>query len=183
MDRIIGALKDTNELSNTVVMFTSDNGFFRGEHRIPDGKVWFYEPSIRVPLLIRGPGVARGVTRQSLVENIDLAPTILDLAKAKPLRTMDGQSLVPLLTKETTTKPRGLLLEAGGPYSPDRGIRTDRYLYVEYHDGERELYDLATDPDELKNRVTDPAMAKVRADLARRLSVLRTCAGHSSAVG
>jgi arylsulfatase A-like enzyme len=179
VERIIGALDDTGVLDDTVVMFTSDNGYFRGEHRIPDGKVRLYEPSIRVPLLVRGPGVSRGTTRAALVANIDLAPTILDLAGAKALRVMDGRSLVPDLTTETPGPRRAILLESGGPRAPVRGVRTERYVYVEHPTGERELYDLQVDPDELDNRAADPAMADVRTDLAERLDALRTCAGRS----
>jgi N-acetylglucosamine-6-sulfatase len=179
VERIIGALDADGVLDDTVVIFTSDNGFFRGEHRIPDNKVHLYEPSIRVPLLVRGPGVARGTTRDALVANIDLAPTILDLAGATPLRAMDGRSLVPDLATERNGPPRQILLESGTPRDPVRGVRTDRYVYVEHPTGERELYDLDADPDELDNRADDPAMADVRADLAQRLDELRTCAGRS----
>jgi arylsulfatase A-like enzyme len=179
VERIIGALEDGGVLDDTVVIFTSDNGFFRGEHRIPDNKIHLYEPSIRVPLLVRGPGVARGATRDALVANIDLAPTILDLAEATPLRTMDGRSLVPDLAIERSGPPRQILLESGTPRAPVRGVRTHRYVYVEHPTGERELYDLDTDPDELENRADDPAMADVRADLAERLDELRSCAGRS----
>ena len=132
-----------------------------------------------MPLLVRGPGVARGTTRDALVANIDLAPTILDLAGATPLRVMDGRSLVPDLATERSGPPRQILLESGTPHAPVRGVRTDRYVYVEHPTGERELYDLDADPDELENRADDPAMADVRADLARRLDELRTCAGRS----
>jgi N-acetylglucosamine-6-sulfatase len=179
VEGVIGALEDTGVLDDTYVIFTSDNGFFRGEHRIPDGKVLLYEPSIRVPLLVRGPGVSRGASRDALVANIDLAPTILDLAGVRPLRTMDGRSLVPDLTTERPGPHRTILLESGGPHAPVRGVRTDRYVYIEDPTGERELYDLDVDPDELDNRAADPAMAGVRADLARRLDALRACAGES----
>ena len=95
--RVMKTLKDTHQLADTIVIFTSDNGFFFGEHRIPSGKGRFYEPGIRVPLVIRGPGIEHGITQRSLVANVDLAPTILDLAGAKPLRPVDGTSMVPLL--------------------------------------------------------------------------------------
>jgi N-acetylglucosamine-6-sulfatase len=92
---------------------------------------------------------------------------------------MDGRSLVPDLAKETTGQPRQILLETGTPRAPVRGVRTHRYVYIEHPTGERELYDLAADPDELANRADDPAMAEVRADLAQHLDRLRTCAGRT----
>ncbi|MGH3028971.1 MAG: sulfatase family protein, partial [Gaiellaceae bacterium] len=88
--RIVAALRSTGELDETLIVFTSDNGFFHGEHRVPAGKVLVYEPSVRVPLIIRGPSVPAGARRSSLVANIDLAPTILDAANARPGRRQDG---------------------------------------------------------------------------------------------
>jgi N-acetylglucosamine-6-sulfatase len=75
--RVVGALRAAGELENTLILFTSDNGFFHGEHRVPYGKVMVYEPSVAVPLIMRGPGVPRGARRGQLVTNADLAPTIL----------------------------------------------------------------------------------------------------------
>lgn len=178
--RIIKALEADGELDRTAVIFTSDNGFMHGEHRIQDGKGQVYEPSVHVPLLMRGPGLPRGVTRRGMTANIDLAPTILDLADATPLRKMDGHSLVPLARAEQG-EDRGILLEMGGPYSRTAAIRTRRYVYIERPTGERELYDLERDPDELDNRQGDPALATVQASLAKRLTVLRACAGSTCA--
>lgn len=176
--RIMKTLAQTHQLRNTIVMFTSDNGFLFGEHRITAGKVFFYEPSIRVPLIVRGPGIPQGVTRQALVANIDLAPSILDLAGATPLRVMDGQSFVPLLHSSKPAQPdRAIVLESGSPYSPNKGLRTPRYAYFEDNTGERELYDLRTDPNELVNRHGDPAYAAVEQQLASRLLAMRYCAG------
>ncbi|MET0903496.1 MAG: sulfatase [Acidimicrobiales bacterium] len=183
--RIIEALDDEGELDDTVVVFTSDNGFFYGEHRIEDGKAWFYEPSIRVPLLVRGPGVQADSTVSSLVANIDLAPTIFELTGVSPLRPVDGRSLVPLLTDGDGAAPdggfedRAVLLDTGGPFAPHHGVRTPTHLYVEYSDGERELYDLVADPHQLDNRVDDPALAEVQADLAARLATLEGCSGEA----
>ena len=179
--KIVEALEETGELENTVIIFTSDNGYLFGEHRIPSGKIWFYEPSIRVPLLVRGPGIEAGATRRSLVANIDLAPTILELAGASSLRAMDGRSLVPLLAKERDQDDRGVLLEStlGGPNGliPDYGIRTSRYAYFELNTGERELYDLSVDPDQLENLADNAEVAEVEADLSARVAKLKSCAG------
>ena len=179
--RILGALRTSGELDDTLVIFTSDNGFFHGEHRVPSGKVLVYEPSIRVPLIMRGPGVPEGATRRQLVTNADLAPTILDATGARPGKTQDGRSLFGLLGDRGREWGRDLLVEGGGV--PGRGafeaLRTYRYLYAEYTTGERELYDLERDPYELLSRHADGAYAAVRRGLARRLSSLKECAGRS----
>ena len=163
------------------MIFTSDNGFFHGEHRVPSGKVLVYEPSIRVPLIMRGPGVPEGATRGQLVTNADLAPTILDATGARAGKTQDGRSLFGLLGDRGREWGRDLLVEGGGV--PGRGafsaLRTYRYLYAEYTTGERELYDLERDPYELLSRHADGAYAAVRRGLARRLSSLKECAGRS----
>ena len=183
VDRIVKTLRDTKQLDNTVIIFTSDNGFFHGEHRMPFGKFLVYEPSVRVPLVIRGPGLGRGLSNDTLVANIDLAPTILDLAGATPLRLPDGRSLVPLMNGSEASFDRPILLESGpggGPFTPVyHAVRTPRYVYVEYDTGDRELYDLQADPYELDNRVADPAMAQVELDLAVQLGRLKSCAGPS----
>jgi arylsulfatase A-like enzyme len=181
VERIVTTLKKTKELDNTVIIFTSDNGFMFGEHRIPTGKIVFYEPSIRVPLIMRGPGIPKDETRQVFVQNIDLAPTILALARATPLRQMDGESLVPILQAEPAPNNRTLLLEAGGaPYFPRWGVRSDRYVYWRYDQKLNELYDLQKDPYELRNVVNDPAYAAVRADMESRHDRLARCAGATS---
>jgi N-acetylglucosamine-6-sulfatase len=180
--RIVAALRRAHELRNTYLLFTSDNGFFHGEHRVPTGKVLLYEPSIRVPLIIRGPGIPHGRTSAAMVANIDLAPTILAIAHATPGRVQDGISILPIARAQAGLPERDLLIERG-PEGPAAGqftaIRTRQYLYAEYANGEQELYDLARDPDELDSRHADPAYASVKAGLAARLARLRTCAGPS----
>jgi N-acetylglucosamine-6-sulfatase len=174
---IVAALRAAGELDRTLIVFTSDNGFFHGEHRVPAGKVFVYEPSVRVPLVLRGPGVPRGRVDDRLVANIDLAPTILDAANAKAGRRLDGRSLLVLLAERSEGRKRDILLE-----TPDyAAVRTTRYVYVEHTTGERELYDLVVDPDELQSRHDDPAFATIRADLQRRLAKLRRCAGSACA--
>jgi arylsulfatase A-like enzyme len=179
--RIVAALRETGELDHTVVAFTSDNGYFHGEHRIPFGKRLPYEPSIRVPLVIRGPGVRRDVRVADLVSNQDLAPTILDAANAEPGLPQDGLSLLPLMGGGELAD-RDLLIEGRYPFGhPPRfaGIRTTRWFYGEYTTGERELYDLSADPDELTNRSSAPGYEAVEADLANRLAALRDCSGET----
>jgi arylsulfatase A-like enzyme len=171
--RILDALAATGELGRTLVVFTSDNGFFHGEHRVRQGKILVYEPSVRVPLILRGPGVARGHEAHGLVGNIDLAPTIVDAANARAGRRLDGRSLLPLARNPEPRPARDLLLET----QQYAAIRTPRYVYVEHATGERELYDLAADPDQLESRAGHRGFEQVEADLAARLARLRTCAG------
>ena len=91
MAQIVNQLAAIGKLDQTYIIFTSDNGFFHGEHRVPQGKVLLYEPSIRVPLIIRGPNIPAGQHRSQFVENIDLAPTIVAATGAQPGRVMDGR--------------------------------------------------------------------------------------------
>ena len=113
-------------------MLTSDNGFFHGEHRIPNGKTRIYEESIRVPLMMRGPGIPRGVSVSDLTINADLAPTIVELANANPGLVMDGRSLIPVAQQPGIEQGRELLIE-----QPSfQAIRTERYMYAEHETGE-----------------------------------------------
>jgi arylsulfatase A-like enzyme len=182
---IVARLRSLGELDDTLILFTSDNGYFHGEHRVPNGKVLPYEPSIRVPLLMRGPGVPQGRTAKQLVTNADLAPTILDAADATARRVQDGRSLFGLLGDRGLEWGRELLLEGGGGVQAGvqgfafTGLRNYRWKYVEYATGERELYDLERDPDELTSLQAAPRYAPLRRALAKRLHALQTCAGRS----
>ena len=180
IESIVSALRSTGELDNTLILFTSDNGFFAGEHRVATGKVLPYEPSIRLPLLMRGPGVPAGATAGQLVTNADLAPTILDAADATPNRVEDGRSLLELVGDPGVEWGRELLLEGGNAQGLTfTGLRNYRWKYIEYANGEVELYDLARDPYELQSVHPDPAYAGIKARLAARLAVLRSCAGRT----
>ena len=178
--QIVEALRQSGELDRTLLIFVSDNGMLLGEHRIPGSKIYPYEESIRVPLLIRGPGVPVGQTVGSPAVNADLAPTILDAAGAQPGLTVDGISLFDLIA--TPGPKRDLLVESyvdDAAHTPYAGLRTTRYLYTEYSTGDRELYDLEADSHELDNRVSDPGYAPPLAWLAARLAELRHCQGAS----
>ena len=185
--KILQALERTGELQNTLVIYTSDNGFFYGEHRVRSEKVLPYEPAIRVPLVMRGPGVPRGGRRPQLVSNVDWAPTILEAAGAVPGRIQDGRSLFELLRDPTLQLGREIELENGNGANriPSyRGIRNDRFLYVR-HDttGEQELYDLREDPFELQSLDESEDYDRIRRLLARRLRVLDDCSGPSCGSG
>jgi N-acetylglucosamine-6-sulfatase len=152
---LLSTLGATGELDNTVIIYTSDNGFFHGEHGVRSEKVLPYEPGIRTPLVMRGPGVPAGRRLNQLVGNVDLAPTIMDIADAVPSRVPDGRSLFTLLGDRTRELGREFVLENGrgvNSVPQYRALRNNRFLYVR-HDttGELELYDLRKDPFQLKN--------------------------------
>jgi arylsulfatase A-like enzyme len=180
---IIHALDSVGVLQNTLVIYTSDNGWFHGEHRIRYGKVWPYEPSVKVPLLIRGPGVLAGQENISPVANVDLAPTLVETAGATALRTMDGRSLWPLLQGQSdwgTTPERHLMIEdspLGSSETVFWSIRQGNYVYTEYANGDRELYDLSVDSAEVASLHADPAYAGIQLDLANYLAAMKTCSG------
>jgi N-acetylglucosamine-6-sulfatase len=181
---ILETLRQTGELDNTLILFTSDNGFFHGEHRVRAGKVLLYEPSIHLPLLMRWTGnrsLPRGVRRSQLVANIDDAATILDAANARSqaTRVLDGVSLLPLWRDSGKELGRDLLVDNQPGAGHFDAVRTRRWMYAEHATSERELYDLVRDPYELQSRHADARYAAIRDALARRLHVLVGCAGAS----
>jgi arylsulfatase A-like enzyme len=196
--RTMSVLRHTGELSQTVVIFTSDNGWFEGEHRIPANKTVPYDPALRVPLLIRAPGLPHGVVRAAPVVNVDLAPTIDELAHSSTRRTMDGRSLLPIARHPHRSRHRAVLTETGPFASLDIwikdaidlsggsfrhhgraviGVRTLRYAYLKWASGEVELYDLRRDPGEQINVAGRTAYAQAQARLAALLRQLRDCKG------
>jgi arylsulfatase A-like enzyme len=181
--RIIDLLTTSNQLANTYIIFTADNGWVMGPHRFTGTKRVPYEESVRVPLYIRGPGVPAGVRLSHLVANVDLAATIVDLAGIPIPADIDGRSLVPLLsnarpTPESWRQSLPISYEdsssaAGAPSW--KGVRTPRYTYVEYATGERELYDNIADPSQLQN-IAASAHATLLATFAERTLGLSGCA-------
>jgi N-acetylglucosamine-6-sulfatase len=179
---MVAALRDAGVLDHTQIIFTSDNGFFLGEHRIDTGKVHAYEESSRVPLLMRGPGVPAGHAAQGFAVNADIAPTILEAANVTPGLPQDGKSLFDVIG--AGDRARDVLIEnhIANPdvgWTPYMAVRTRRYLYVEYSTGERELFDLQVDPHQLESRHADPAYDEIRERLDLRLEELRACSGSS----
>ncbi|PYQ08414.1 MAG: hypothetical protein DMF82_01535 [Acidobacteria bacterium] len=182
IERILQALAARGELDSTYVFLTSDNGFQLGAHRLDHGKGDAYEESIRVPLVVRGPGVPPGTCEEPVL-NIDFAPTLAELAGAAAPAGVDGRSFAPLLHGRAPAGGKwrtDFLVEhwtadEGGipPYS---ALRSRSHLYVEYPEDERELYDLRADPYELHNvhAAADPSR---RERLSRRLAALKACAG------
>jgi arylsulfatase A-like enzyme len=185
---VVAELRRRGALGRTLVLFTSDNGFFHGEHRVRTGKTLLYEPSVRVPFVVRGPGVPRGLRLEQPVANVDLAPTIVAAAGATAERTPDGLSLLPLFADPGLEWGRDILLERG-PGTVSLGervttaVRTPRFVYAEHLNGERELYDLAVDPNELQSLHLDPGYDAAEAELSRRLALLRNCAGPACSRG
>jgi Sulfatase/Domain of unknown function (DUF4976) len=179
----VDALRRSGELDNTLIVYMSDNGFMHGEHRALAEKVLPYEPSIRIPLLMRGPGIPRGRVDSRLVANLDVPATILDAAGVSPWRVLDGRSLLDLAEDPGEEWGREILIENGrgaNGIPTYRGIRNYRYLYVEHlTTGEYELYDLVEDPFQLQSRDGADRYRRVQRDLKQRLRQLRRCAGPS----
>jgi arylsulfatase A-like enzyme len=224
---LVDTLGSLHRLRNTYIIFTSDNGFFYGEHRLLGGKFLAYEPSTHLPFLIRGPGIKPGSESGEIVGNIDITPTILELAGVTPDKSLDGRSMKPFFedpelrtlrpylfesfvetddvneagaiaepgdqsrsTREqslaarqsgTAARPGG---EAGAsllaPPKDYEGIRLGPYKYIAWPDGEKELYDLETDPYELNNLVRIPNYFPVRNFLHRELTEhLEDCSGRT----
>ncbi len=162
--QLFAALVATGQLDNTVFIFTSDNGFLMGEHGMINTKRWAYEEALRVPLVVRYPKLIKpGSRNDALVVNIDLAPTLLDMAGVESIIPMHGQSFVPLLKDARAPWREAFLaeyfLEKVAPRTPTwQAVRTRDWKYIRYskYDGMDELYHLEADPKELKNLVNHP---------------------------
>ncbi len=180
---LLRALEATGQLDRTLVVFTSDHGYFYGEHGLSVERRLAYEEGIRIPLLLRYPPLIKaGSTRDQLVLSLDLAPTLLDLAGVPAPAGLHGHSLVPLLQRDGPGLRDAFLVEY---YSDNvfprvakmgyQTVRTDRWKLIHYVDltGMDELYDLRTDPYEMKNRIADPRAApdlrQMQSELARQL--------------
>jgi arylsulfatase A-like enzyme len=191
VDRTIGRVLDyldkTGLARNTIVVYSSDQGFFLGEHGWYD-KRWMYEESLRMPLVVRWPGTAvPGTVDDHLVQNLDFAPTFLAAAGAAPASDMQGRSLVPLLRGDSPADWRQSVYyhyyEFPEPHRvPSHyGVRTQRYKLIWYDDRrEWELFDLAKDPRERRSIHADPAARDVFADLRTELARVRTEAGDDT---
>ncbi len=189
--KLMKILKRTHQDKNTLVVFVSDNGWLQGEHRIPGDKFLPYEESLKVPFILRGPGVPAGKTVKHQVSNIDFAATLLDVAKAKPGRKQDGVSLMPTVRNPRRSPNPIVEIEAPRPLfeqnvpvnawdRPYKGVRTGRYTYVVFKEsGDEELYDRKKDPAELRSVAADPAYAKIKARLVAKLARLDRCRGRS----
>ncbi|MDQ2622165.1 MAG: sulfatase [Actinomycetota bacterium] len=198
---IMKTLRKTGKLKNTYVIFLSDNGLFHGEHRLSSAKFLPYEPSARVPMMIRGPGIGKGKRSGEIVANIDIAPTILGLTGTRSSDRLDGRSLKPFWKRPGRRTLRPLVLESyvgpgdlEGEEKPDpalpgagisvpappqnfTGLRVGDYKYIEYQTGDRELYDLKADPWELNNRARNPRFRPIVRRLSAVLKARKDCRG------
>ena len=209
--RLVTAVEKAGETNRTVFVFTSDHGYFFGEHRLGDTKYFAYAEGLQVPLVVKlpkryRPGADRVPRVGQQVANIDLAPTIVQLAGAEPCRragkcrTMDGRSLLPLLRNPTPSWPaeRAFAIEIALPASASppicsyQGIRTPSDFYIQHESVENpatglcepasevEHYDRAADPFELENifpAAPGSTVAVVEQQLATELTALRSCSG------
>jgi N-acetylglucosamine-6-sulfatase len=199
VDDMIARIEDTLQArgiaDNTYIVFSSDNGFHMGQHQLMQGKMTAFETDIRVPLIVVGPGVPSGKTISAIAENIDLRPTLSQLAGARIPANVDGRSLEPLLHGDSAKDWRqSALIEHHGPdrskNDPDmpapgsgnptsyEALRSGDFVYVEYKDGEREYYNLARDPFERHNTY-NRLNAKKRSRLHNELRALKNCRGKS----
>jgi arylsulfatase A-like enzyme len=196
---VIDTLRRTNKLDNSAVIFTSDNGWFYGEHRLT-GKILAYEESIRVPLFIRAPGYQAPQIAEQFVVNNDLASTIAELAGVTPLVEVDGRSLVPVIQNVNSYPWRNrIFVEYLGSSASDLepldgfplpfwGIRTapvdprfPNRLYVAWSDGTEELYDLSMDPYQIQSVASDPSRAAEKQALRSWVDQFKSCKGATCA--
>ena len=183
VEAVVNALQSAGRLDDTVIIYTSDNGFLFGDHRLT-GKVAPYDGSIRVPLVMRGPGIPQHETRGQLVNNLDVVATIEELAGAAPGLAPDGRSLLPLFADPSAPWRSALLIEGpvnrfDKPENRFAGVRTTTRKYVKYDGGFEELFDLAADPDELRNEAGNASLAGDLAALRSVHDTLKSCAGDS----
>jgi N-acetylglucosamine-6-sulfatase len=184
---VVASLKKTGQYRNTIIVMMGDNGYLLGQHRISMGKYFPYEPALRIPFVMSGPGIKRGVNVGDLVSVIDLAPTLLDFARTKATgRQPDGKSLRRLLADKPVKRQRTVLLSSGpqrapnGEYLPQfGGVRSPHYAWWRYDDNFEEMYDLRQDPYQLGNVAGDPAYASVRERMIAKWDQLKDCYGKT----
>jgi len=178
--RIFDWLTESGQLDDTAILHSSDHGFFLGEWRMYD-KRFMHEVSTRVPMMIRYPKLfPAGRVVDNMVLNLDIAPTLLEIAGVGIPKNMQGRSMVKLARGEAAGWRKDWLYEyyeypGGQQVRPHRGVRTDRYKFIHYYldPEEFEMYDLDQDPGEKHNLYQDPKHADLRKQLTARLVELR----------
>ncbi len=189
--RLIKQLKKSGDWSDTVFMFTSDNGYYLGEHRKRYGKVRAHEPSFRVPFVVTGPGMRSGQKRYDPITTIDVSASILDLARAKAPHRPDGASRVatmlggdrgwitPIVNEATNVEGRKGRSRGFHDRRVAIGVRTARYSYIRNRTNEHELYDLVRDPLQNKNVYGAKRYRVERHSLARVWRQVKNCRGSA----
>ncbi|MEK9155164.1 MAG: sulfatase/phosphatase domain-containing protein, partial [Patescibacteria group bacterium] len=176
IQKLIETLRASGELDNTVIIYIGDNGVHWGEHRIADGKTTPYEESIHVPLLMYDGRSPSSGTDERLVLNIDLAPTIADIANVTATSSMDGRSIF-------STEPwrEEFLTECwGGEDAPPfTSLHRNDMVFIQYEGDQQELYDLSKDPYQLQNLVNDPTHQAVVEEMNATLKNIEKCQGNS----
>lgn len=197
--RVLDQLRATGRIDDTYILFTSDNGLFHGEHRIAYGKFLPHEPSSRLPLIVRGPGLPKGGRTAALGSNLDLAGTVLEMTGAQAGAQMDGRSLLPFARQTTLRHRSPVLLEgfnARGPDLPElfldgsgrkrpnqalvlnyTGFVAGPWKFISYAYGEEELYNLYTDPGEKRNVVRNKRAKGIVRWARKQAKRLGACAG------
>jgi len=177
--RVLDYLEQSGKSENTIVIYTSDQGFFLGDHGLYD-KRFMYEHALRMPLLIRYPQkIKSGSTSDAIVSNLDFAPTLLNYAHAPIPNNIQGQSFKEIAHGSTPDDWKNAIYyrfyEKGYGIGPHEGIRTKRYKLIHFLYGDMgwELYDLKKDPDELNNVYSSPEMKKLVGNLKTQISGLR----------
>ncbi|MCP4886494.1 MAG: sulfatase [Planctomycetaceae bacterium] len=160
--RLIEALERNGLRESTAVVFTSDHGYHLGDHQFWQ-KSNLHEQVLRVPLILSVPDISAGRT-QSLVELVDIFPTLSELAGLDIPKSVQGRSLVPILRDPTAT-----IKDSAISFNKGHSLRTDRWHFMRYNDGTTELYDMERDPQQITNRSADPQLSQVIDDLARKL--------------
>lgn len=177
--RVLDYLDEKGLAKNTIVIYSSDQGFYLGEHGWFD-KRWMYEESLHMPFIVKWPGSATpGSVNTDMVQNIDFAPTFLEIAGAPIPDDMQGRSILPLLKEEKPSDWRKSIYyhyyEYPGAHMVPKhnGVRTDRYKLINYYElGEKELFDLEKDPKEMRSIYDDPKYLNVRKELESELNRL-----------
>ncbi len=184
--RILQYLDESGLADNTIVIYSSDQGFYLGDHGWFD-KRWMYEESLRMPLIIRWPKVTLAGSRDDhIVQNIDFAGTFLDMAGISIPSDMQGRSIVPLLKGETVEEWRDVAYYHYLAYPdwhmvhPHYGIRSDRYKLIHYYTlNEWELFDLEKDPDEMVSVYSDPEYSLIASKMIEQLQKERIALGDT----
>ena len=178
IEQLLQALDLTGQRAHTYVIVMSDNGYHIGEHRLPAGKSRPFEEDLRVPLVVIGPGMSGRTQREHLVLNIDLAPTIAELAGARTPTFVDGQSFSGLLNGSPIVPPAEFRAAFLFELRSFQGVRTLTAKYVMHGNGEQEWYDLRSDPNELEN-LLHAGDRELPTSLSELLERLRDCAGDA----